>query len=373
MTTYYVDSAGNDANAGTSAGSGNSWLTFQKAADTAVAGDTVYLKSDKTYAELVDFDTNAGTVANRIRFIGYDSTTTDGGKITVSGSGSRASCLSFNGTADYVSLHNMILTDATTQCILGSTNNTVGLNLINVRLLKGSGSPTRGFYAGGYNRWDDLLFYGGEVSGFSTVGIIGLASQGPAIIGVKIVDNGIGISVPNYSSCSLVARCVIAGNGTYGIDVGGNGANTINILSNTFEGNGTAGVNIATTSARKAMVVNNIFANHSGAGDYGLQVGTISSSGIVRTAQNYYYNNTNDATTGYTSPLDVSVGADPFTSVAGDNWTLNNNNPGGGQVRLAAFPGNMDGTNIGYLDGGALQHQDSGGGGGSTTFFIPVE
>jgi hypothetical protein len=33
MTTYYVDSAGNDANAGTSAGSGNSWLTLQKAFD----------------------------------------------------------------------------------------------------------------------------------------------------------------------------------------------------------------------------------------------------------------------------------------------------------------------------------------------------
>ena len=51
MSTYYVDAAaGNDANAGTSAGS--AWATVGHAAARVAAGDKVYVKAG-TYAEQV--------------------------------------------------------------------------------------------------------------------------------------------------------------------------------------------------------------------------------------------------------------------------------------------------------------------------------
>lgn len=40
-TTYYVSPSGNDKNPGTET---QPWQTIQKAADTLVAGDTVYIK-----------------------------------------------------------------------------------------------------------------------------------------------------------------------------------------------------------------------------------------------------------------------------------------------------------------------------------------
>src|SRR5512140_3133527 len=46
---YYVDPTGDDSNAGTAA---HPWRTIQKAADTLVAGETVYIKAG-TYHERV--------------------------------------------------------------------------------------------------------------------------------------------------------------------------------------------------------------------------------------------------------------------------------------------------------------------------------
>ena len=48
-TTYYVAKTGSDSNPGTEA---QPWLTIQKAANTMVAGDTVYIKQG-TYTEQV--------------------------------------------------------------------------------------------------------------------------------------------------------------------------------------------------------------------------------------------------------------------------------------------------------------------------------
>lgn len=66
--TYYVDqSIGSDSNGGLS--EADSFLTIQKAADTVVAGDTVYIKNG-TYREGVDF-TTSGTASERVVFSAY--------------------------------------------------------------------------------------------------------------------------------------------------------------------------------------------------------------------------------------------------------------------------------------------------------------
>ena len=53
MTTYYVGKAGDNANAGTSAGSGNEWLTIAYAFTQMAAGDTLWI-GDGTYTDSFD-------------------------------------------------------------------------------------------------------------------------------------------------------------------------------------------------------------------------------------------------------------------------------------------------------------------------------
>jgi len=79
-TNYYVAKSGNDSNPGTEA---QPWLTIQKAANTMVAGDTVYIKAG-TYNEQV-IPQNSGSAANYITYAANsgDTVTIDGNSITL--------------------------------------------------------------------------------------------------------------------------------------------------------------------------------------------------------------------------------------------------------------------------------------------------
>ena len=63
---YYVAPGGSDSNPGTEA---QPWQTIQKAADTLVAGDTVYIKAG-TYQERV-IVRNSGNAGNYITYAAY--------------------------------------------------------------------------------------------------------------------------------------------------------------------------------------------------------------------------------------------------------------------------------------------------------------
>ena len=61
----------------------------------------------------------------------------------------------------------------------------------------------------------------------------------------------------------------------------------------------------------------------------------------------------------------TTVSADPFTASGGNDWTLNNSNPGGAQCTNAGIPSSLPGlTGTGYPDVGVYRHQDPAGGGG---------
>ena len=79
--TYYVASDGNDSNSGTEA---QQWKTIQKAADTLIAGDTVYIK-EGTYNEQV-IPQNSGSPGNYITYTAYpgDTVTIDGDGVPLS-------------------------------------------------------------------------------------------------------------------------------------------------------------------------------------------------------------------------------------------------------------------------------------------------
>ena len=79
-TTHYVATSGNDANPGTES---DPWQTIQKAADTLVAGDTVYIRAG-TYNERV-IPENSGSAGSYITYAAYpgETVTIDGNGVSV--------------------------------------------------------------------------------------------------------------------------------------------------------------------------------------------------------------------------------------------------------------------------------------------------
>ena len=105
-----------------------------------------------------------------------------------------------------------------------------------------------------------------------------------------------------------------------------------------------------------------------GNGGYGanLTTGATYPGIIVIAGYNAFGNNTSGARNNLpTETSDVTLTADPFTNAAGGNFALNNTVGGGAACRAAGIPGVFPGgLTTGYIDIGAVQHQDSGGGGG---------
>lgn len=149
------------------------------------------------------------------------------------------------------------------------------------------------------------------------------------------------------------------------------------IIGNTCYANGRYGINYGQPYIEAGtMILNNLLV---GNGSWGLLGGD--SAGSAAQPQfdgNAYYNNTSgtrrfcdDTTTNpingvapYTNVHDVILSADPFVNAAGGDFKLNNTAGGGAACRAAGYPGTLPGGLIGYLDMGALQHEDAGGGGG---------
>ena len=79
-TDYFVGPDGNDSNPGTEA---KPWLTIQKAANTLVSGDTVYIRAG-IYEEQV-IPQNSGSAGNTITYAAYsgETVTIDGNSITL--------------------------------------------------------------------------------------------------------------------------------------------------------------------------------------------------------------------------------------------------------------------------------------------------
>ncbi|MHC4676908.1 MAG: right-handed parallel beta-helix repeat-containing protein [Planctomycetota bacterium] len=142
-TFYYVRTDGNDLNAGTSNTPSGAWLTIQKAADTMVAGDMVFVQAG-TYYEMVQ-PLNSGTSGNPITYkaegtvvidgenirnaafelIGDDYIVIDGFEITncPDGGGFWGS-IYLSGDSDYVIIRNNIIHDTGRDGInVGGTSN----------------------------------------------------------------------------------------------------------------------------------------------------------------------------------------------------------------------------------------------------------
>lgn len=80
-SVYFVAATGSDSNPGTEA---RPWRTVQKAADTLVAGDTVYIRAGTYHEQVVP--QNSGSADNYITYAAYpgETVTIDGSSVTLS-------------------------------------------------------------------------------------------------------------------------------------------------------------------------------------------------------------------------------------------------------------------------------------------------
>lgn len=124
---------------------------------------------------------------------------------------------------------------------------------------------------------------------------------------------------------------------------------------------------IRCTNSYQAVSVENCIFCVNVSGKYGINVGQsrLFSQGINN--YNFFYlTNGGLARSGLVAGAnDVTLSGNPFTNAASNNFALNGTLGAGSSCRAAAFPG-ATAYGTGYIDSGALQHQDSGGGGTTT-------
>lgn len=272
MTDYYVDGAvGNDGNAGTSEGSGNAWATIDHAMNTVAAGDRVFVKASANYNELVTIDT-AGSATNGIAFIGYTTTTTDNGQVTIDAQATRTNCvINAAGTSDIRYLFaNFIFDDATGDCF-----DTVGGDCFTFFNCDFTNGGDRGFQGDNKNIFIQCAFAGNTNSPLdadtetfliaSTMNANNadgpIINSGALILSVvhNVGASSQGLTV-NGNVTSLVVNSTLDGENNAGntaIDFSGTGLDLFTVV-NAVLYDFANGTNVAATLNQNVAMVNNL-------------------------------------------------------------------------------------------------------------------
>jgi len=255
--TYYVSNAGNNANSGLSLA--QAFLTIQKGADAALAGDTV-LVANGTYAGF-DFRNKNGTAANRVVFL------TLGVNVLINQSGPIRSDGINIENADYVTVDGFIVN--------GMAGNGNGVRVVTsdfcvVRNCSCDGNAERGIFTG---FTDDILIENNVCT--------------------NSVDEH-GIYVSNSSDRPIVRFNTCYGNNNIGIhfngDLSSGGDGIISdalVYGNILHDNGqAAGINM--DCVLNPVIFNNlIFNNHNGQG-----IALFQQDGAISTQGAKIFNNT---------------------------------------------------------------------------------
>lgn len=355
MANYYVDgAAGNDANAGTSPGAAKQ--TIQAGLNLLANGDTLYIKASATYLISATLTFPAGpTYTSITRVAGYGTTVGDGVKPVIRANtiGISIFTLGQGGCIlDTLDIDGNSQSGVTGVTVTGNYNACAAFNC------KIHDCPVTGVNLSiGQNGLSRC-----EVTGCGTG--ISMATGSQATDCYVHDNTGVGINSGAYSD-TWVDRCVVAGNGSYGIYIGYSSmVRNCTVYNNVGDGimitNNYVGI--------VGTIIGNVITNNGG---YGI---TFALSPVATPVThpgidyNAFYANTSGARQYLNAGAhDVSLTASPFTNAAGGDFSLNSTAGAGAACRAAGFPGLFPGgATTGYADIGAAQHQDSGGGGGST-------
>lgn len=336
-----------------------------------VAGNTVYVKATATYtiAATQTFST-AGTVGNPITYIGYTSTRTDGGRVTVQRSSGNISL--FSVTAAFRRFYNFIADGNS-----GGTNvkgfvvtaggvivvNSKAMNFTGAGFEAGSGSggaifqncyatggtsaATAAFQTTASSSAGSITFSSCTAAGNASIGFLAQAASatGRILFLRCIAANNTGSSsydgfktVP-ANSLILLQNSVAYNNGGSGLLINGAGVTDASaVMNSAFIGNGAYGINSDVT-------------NYAASGKYQLLMN-----------YNAFYNNALGARNNVqTGDNDITLTGDPFINGSSMEFSLNNTANQGAALRASGGPGVLQSGGTSYLDIGALQHLDTGG------------
>jgi hypothetical protein len=310
MTTYYVDGVnGSDANAGTSEGSGNAWATVDKAMNTVVAGDIVYIKGNGTYNETATLDT-VGAYNNPTEFIGYTTTPGDNGKCTITGPSSYSLTTTQTGNCYYI-FRNIICTGNTSAGVWFSNADKV--TWVNCEFTSNGG---HGCYADNQHAFINCVAHSNSQSGI-------YVDQNTSIIGCIAYSNSQHqIRSLTTDVCYKNLVYGLANSASYfGIDVG---SLCTSIIGNTVDGEGLANSQGIDNDTSVCWMIDNIIY------DCNLGIKTLSDNEETTwgTTNNLLNSNTTDYTATFAlTNLSVVTTAPAFTSEATDDYTLGEASP----------------------------------------------
>lgn len=315
MATRYVDSAATGAADGTS--EADAWTTVDAAMD-AISGlgagpHLVYVKASASYAENPVIDTG-GTSTAAVVFEGYTTTPGDGGQATITGSDTRANCVTsgIGGDANYV-FKNFIFTNAT-----GIAFNTAGDDIFS-------------FYNCTFQN-SDSAFQGDNEYQFIQCTFTGCdGSSGAMVEG----DNGQTFIACSFNCASWTGNFIINGyNMTvafcefygFGSAVQGvlnfdNQGGPIVVMNCTFDGENTStsGIRFGNTNVQGPYAfINNIFYDL----EYAVEGASMNPTDNAIAVNNLYNSLTAQTLTADIQNIGAVTTAPGFTNEAGDDYTL---------------------------------------------------
>ena len=312
MTDFYVNPAiGNDTNNGLGNTPAQAWATLQKAIDTVVGGDTVYLVSagsgnDETPLLEIDFDGATGTPATPVCFIGVNSSGVDDGtRYVIDGGllGAGLSLFKFYTTGSYYFFKNIELNNAKdnacelagagtypllfTNCVFhGSTNSAIdsyGKGCVFYRCRFSSNGAN-----GCFRPWTmQFIFCVFKDNTLEGVRVYHADTSYLHCIFHNNGGNG-GLYFENSSCFACVFGCVFDGNAGDGIGTAAVGGPSIfaSIIGNRFTNNGGLGMDINFANGIH-MEDFNLFLNNGG----GVKAGNIIEGGNSLTSGTEGYTN----------------------------------------------------------------------------------
>lgn len=312
----------------------------------SVADNIIYVKATATYVENTTINILDG-VSIVTSLIGYNSTRTDGGQATIQRTSGTTELIRYASSGNNVSIQNIIgdcNALANIACYLGNNATVINCDFkkwTSYGLITGNASLVLG-----------------SVSQQGTGANQAFYTAGQSLIAYCIAhDNASADGFLNDSAMNTIINCIADTNGGCGFISKGGQSRYVNCIS---YASGLDGFKYNGGNALIGGLFNCIAVSNSGYG--------VNSANLYANAQsryNVFYSNTSGARNNFpVGATDVTITGDPFTNSAAGDFTLNNTAGAGAACRAAGFPGVFpSGAGTGYLDIGAIQHQDSGGGG----------
>jgi hypothetical protein len=368
-TTIVVDRAtGSTGGTGVAMNIGGALRNVRDMPD--VAGNTTWIKATATYTTASNFSFGtSGSSGLPISYVGYTSTRSDGGLVTVqatagalnvfTGNGnflrfrnitvdcnSQTTCRAFNlGGLQLIFDHDQALNFSVAGFVNNSSNQVLYRNSLASGGLTGC---TAGFWISGIgNALVDNRATGNLCPGIQDTGTSGVNVN---VYIRNVIDNNTGATTDGFQKTGTVGT-VMVGNSIYKngrdcIRLGAAGAVDFAIIENNIiYGCGNSGG----TNAATAYGINSTTTNWANA--FGVQI-DYNAFGNNLTA------NQNQVPAG---GHDVALSGDPFTSGGANDFSLNATAGAGAACKAVGFPGALTSGGTGNIDIGALQSAGTGG------------